>query len=173
MAVGPRQLPHPPVYCAARAADRHSTGAQLSHRGAAVAPAGPPLPPGVPVWGPLWGAGHPRGPQWVTAGHRSMSFKARYELGIFLKDAYRSVMIWHQTQYPLATKRSGPAVAHSFVWTLCEYLMVHGWLRWYAIRSLFFPSDNAYGRTLRQYHGWVVRGVFAVGILSTLITLLR
>lgn len=29
---------------------------------------------------------------------------------------------------------------------------------------LFFHSDNAYGKTLRQYHGWVVRGVFAVGV---------
>lgn len=24
--------------------------------------------------------------------------------------------------------------------------------------------DNAYGKTLRQYHGWVVRGVFAVSV---------
>lgn len=30
--------------------------------------------------------------------------------------------------------------------------------------SLLFHSDTAYGKTLRQYHGWVVRGVFAVGI---------
>lgn len=29
---------------------------------------------------------------------------------------------------------------------------------------LFSHPDNAYGKTLRQYHGWVVRGVFAVGI---------
>lgn len=29
---------------------------------------------------------------------------------------------------------------------------------------VFFHPDNAYGKTLRQYHGWVVRGVFAVGI---------
>lgn len=27
-------------------------------------------------------------------------------------------------------------------------------------------KDNAYGKTLRQYHGWVVRGVFAVGTSS-------
>lgn len=27
-----------------------------------------------------------------------------------------------------------------------------------------FHPDNAYGKTLRQYHGWVVRGVFAVSI---------
>lgn len=25
-------------------------------------------------------------------------------------------------------------------------------------------TDNAYGKTLRQYHGWVVRGVFAVSL---------
>lgn len=30
--------------------------------------------------------------------------------------------------------------------------------------SGFLHPDNAYGKTLRQYHGWVVRGVFAVGI---------
>ena len=28
-------------------------------------------------------------------------------------------------------------------------------------KSLSF-QDNAYGKTLRQHHGWVVRGVFAV-----------
>lgn len=28
----------------------------------------------------------------------------------------------------------------------------------------FLRADNAYGKTLRQYHGWVVRGVFAVGV---------
>lgn len=31
-------------------------------------------------------------------------------------------------------------------------------------RSISLYKDNAYGKTLRQYHGWVVRGVFAVGI---------
>lgn len=31
-------------------------------------------------------------------------------------------------------------------------------------RFVSFHTDNAYGKTLRQYHGWVVRGVFAVGI---------
>lgn len=35
----------------------------------------------------------------------------------------------------------------------------------------FLRADNAYGKTLRQYHGWVVRGVFAVGVsLSHLTT---
>lgn len=34
----------------------------------------------------------------------------------------------------------------------------------YLMICLFFHSDNAYGKTLRQYHGWVVRGVFAVGV---------
>ncbi len=29
----------------------------------------------------------------------------------------------------------------------------------------FLLSDNAYGKTLRQYHGWVVRGVFAVSVV--------
>ena len=28
--------------------------------------------------------------------------------------------------------------------------------------SLSPSQDNAYGETLRQHHGWVVRGVFAV-----------
>lgn len=28
--------------------------------------------------------------------------------------------------------------------------------------SLSSFQDNAYGKTLRQHHGWVVRGVFAV-----------
>lgn len=31
------------------------------------------------------------------------------------------------------------------------------------LTQTFFPLDKAYGKTLRQYHGWVVRGVFAVG----------
>lgn len=30
--------------------------------------------------------------------------------------------------------------------------------------SVLLRADAAYGRTLRQYHGWVVRGVFAVSI---------
>lgn len=29
---------------------------------------------------------------------------------------------------------------------------------------IYLLSDNAYGKTLRQYHGWVVRGVFAVSV---------
>lgn len=32
---------------------------------------------------------------------------------------------------------------------------------------LFFHPDNAYGKTLRQYHGWVVRGVFALALRAS------
>lgn len=32
------------------------------------------------------------------------------------------------------------------------------------VTSVLLRADAAYGRTLRQYHGWVVRGVFAVSI---------
>lgn len=34
--------------------------------------------------------------------------------------------------------------------------------------AMLLFTDNAYGKTLRQYHGWVVRGVFAVSL--TLVT---
>lgn len=34
---------------------------------------------------------------------------------------------------------------------------------WFMEFFFFFSfQDNAYGKTLRQHHGWVVRGVFAV-----------
>ena len=33
---------------------------------------------------------------------------------------------------------------------------------WNAFFFFFISAANAYGRTLKKYHGWVVRGVFAV-----------
>lgn len=39
------------------------------------------------------------------------------------------------------------------------------WELWrFTVICVYLCQDNAYGKTLRQYHGWVVRGVFAVGI---------
>lgn len=34
-------------------------------------------------------------------------------------------------------------------------------------------AGNAYSRTLKLYHGWVVRGVFAVRIVSSMVCCVR
>lgn len=38
--------------------------------------------------------------------------------------------------------------------------------------KFYFLADNAYGKTLRQFHGWVVRGVFAVSWVSSTFSLI-
>lgn len=61
--IQPRHLPHAAVHRAARSGDGGLSGAQLGHRGSAVAPAGPQVPQGVPVGSQRGTAGHPGGAQ--------------------------------------------------------------------------------------------------------------
>lgn len=71
--IQPRHLPHTTVHRAARSGDWGLPGAQLGHRGSAVAPAGTQVPQGVPVGGQRGTAGHPRRAQWVAQAQNVMS----------------------------------------------------------------------------------------------------
>lgn len=73
--IQPRHLPHAAVHRAAWSGDGGLSGAQLGHRGSAVAPARPQVPQRVSV-GSQWGtAGHPGGAQYVAPRQENIQRK--------------------------------------------------------------------------------------------------